>query len=162
MLCISYHVFLDLTIIYLIFYIDHHLFFVMPLYPSHIHFCYGYTCNLQCPWKKARCPLRMLTLSNEEFIRRFLMHVFTAKFQKNRYYGFLNNRMKSQNLKLIFKPQGYQKFKQWYTNLGIANLIKQIKKKDICCCLQYGHSAMKLLGKTHGAFGQQHIMSYCF
>ena len=28
--------FLDLTITYLIFYPDHHLFFVMPLYLSHI------------------------------------------------------------------------------------------------------------------------------
>lgn len=96
---------------------------------------------------------RTITFSNEEFIRRFLMHVLPTGFQKVRYYGFLNNRMKSKNLKLIFKLQGYQKFKQRYTGLGMAELIKQIWKKDICCYPQCGHSAMRLLGRTHGAFG---------
>lgn len=40
-------------------------------------------------------PRRNITLSNMEFIRRFLMHVLPAGFQKIRYYGFLNNRMKT-------------------------------------------------------------------
>ena len=96
---------------------------------------------------------RTITLRNEEFIRRFLMHVLPTGFQKIRYYGFLNNRMKSKNLKLIFKLQGYQKFKQRYAGLGMADLLKRIWKKDICCCPQCGHSTMRLLGRTHGAFG---------
>ena len=53
---------------------------------------------------------RQISLKNEEFIRRFLMHVLPHGFQRIRYYGFLNNRMKSKNLKLIFKLQGYQRF----------------------------------------------------
>lgn len=57
-------------------------------------------------------PRRTITLSNVEFIRRFLMHVLPSGFQKIRYYGFLNNRMKSDNLQLIFKLQGHQRFKQ--------------------------------------------------
>ena len=81
------------------------------------------------------------------------MHVLPTGFQKVRYYGFLNNRMKSKNLKLIFKLQGYQKFKQRYAGLGMRELLKQIWKKDICCCPQCGHSSMRLLGRTHGAFG---------
>lgn len=44
-------------------------------------------------------PKRQITLSHEEFIQRFLMHVLPSGFQKIRYYGFLNNRMKSSNLK---------------------------------------------------------------
>lgn len=51
-------------------------------------------------------PRHIITVSNEEFIRRFLMHVLPPGFQKIRYYGFLNNRMKSANLKLIFTLQG--------------------------------------------------------
>ena len=47
----------------------------------------------------------------------------------------------------------FQKFKQRYTGLGMTDLLKQIWKKDICCCPQCGHSAMRLLGRTHGAFG---------
>ena len=67
---------------------------------------------------------RTITLGNEEFIRRFLMHVLPTGFQKVRYYGFLNNRMKSKNLKLIFKLQGYQKFKQRYAGIGMRELFK--------------------------------------
>ena len=42
------------------------------------------------------------------------MHVLPTGFQKIRYYGFLNNRMKSRNLKLIFRIQGRQRFHQHY------------------------------------------------
>jgi len=44
--------------------------------------------------KKPGEPRRTITLSNEEFIRRYLMHVLPSGFQKIRYYGFLNNRKK--------------------------------------------------------------------
>ena len=61
---------------------------------------------------KKGAPRRTITMTNTEFIRRFLMHVLPSGFQKIRYYGFLNNRMKSDNLQLIFKLQGHQRFKQ--------------------------------------------------
>ena len=48
-------------------------------------------------------PKRRIILNNTEFIRRYLMHVLPPGFQKIRYYGFLNNRYKTRNLKLIFK-----------------------------------------------------------
>lgn len=88
-------------------------------------------------------PKRKITLSHKEFIRRFLMHVLPQGFQKIRYYGFLNNRKKSENLKLIFKLQGYQKFKARYTGMNMAELIKAVWKKDICLCPECGRSAMK-------------------
>ena len=53
------------------------------------------------------------------------MHVLPAGFQKIRYYGFLNNRSKSKNLKLIFTIQGYQRFRARYTGLSMAELIKK-------------------------------------
>lgn len=34
-----------------------------------------------------------------------MMHVLPPGFQKIRYYGFLNNRSKKKNLKLIFRLQ---------------------------------------------------------
>ena len=70
-------------------------------------------------------PRRIITLDNTEFIRRYLMHVLPAGFQKIRYYGFLNNRSKSKNLKLIFTIQGYQRFRARYTGLSMAELIKK-------------------------------------
>jgi len=92
---------------------------------------------------------RIITLENTEFIRRYLMHVLPPGFQKIRYYGFLNNRMKSVNLKLIFKLQGYQKFRQRYTGMSMAQLIKAVWDFDICCCPKCGHSSMKPLGRCY-------------
>ena len=41
---------------------------------------------------------RTMTLTAEEFIRRFLLHVLPAGFQRIRYYGFLCNRYRQQKL----------------------------------------------------------------
>ena len=54
------------------------------------------------------------------------MHVLPSGFQKIRYYGFLNNRMKSRNLKTIFRIQGGQRFRQRYMGLSIAELLKAV------------------------------------
>ena len=39
-----------------------------------------------------------MTLDAEEFIRRFLLHVLPAGFQRIRYYGFLSNRYRKAKL----------------------------------------------------------------
>ena len=98
---------------------------------------------------KPGAPKREITLANTEFIRRFLMHVLPSGFQKIRYYGFLNNRMKSKNLKLIFKLQGYQKFKRKYTDLSIAELLKAVWNYDIRICPECGCMSMEQLGRTY-------------
>jgi hypothetical protein len=51
-----------------------------------------------------------LTLTAHEFIRRYLQHVIPKKFQKIRYYGFLNNSTRKKNLKIIFSQQGGRKY----------------------------------------------------
>lgn len=94
-------------------------------------------------------PRRTITLTHEEFIRRFLMHVLPQGFQKIRYYGFLNNRRKSELLKLIFKLQGYQKFKSRYSGLSMAELIKAVWSTDICLCPECGRPAMRPAGRVY-------------
>lgn len=49
-----------------------------------------------------------MTLSAEEFIRRFLMHVLPEGFQRIRYYGFLGNRYRQQKLALCRRLLGMQ------------------------------------------------------
>jgi hypothetical protein len=51
-------------------------------------------------WKDYRNGhhLGAMTLAAEEFIRRFLLHVLPAGFQRIRYYGFLCNRSREQKL----------------------------------------------------------------
>lgn len=99
--------------------------------------------------KKPGKPKRQITLDNTEFIRRYLMHVLPSGFQKIRYYGFLNNRMKSTNLKVIFNIQGSQRFKRRYAGMSMAELLKAVWKFDICLCPECGRPAMKQLGRCY-------------
>lgn len=100
--------------------------------------------------KKPGEPRRILTLENTEFIRRYLMHVLPSGFQKIRYYGFLNNRGKSKNLKRIFTLQGHQRFRAKYINLSIAELIKAVWKIDIRICPECGCCRMQSIGRIYG------------
>jgi hypothetical protein len=51
-------------------------------------------------WKDYRDggQVKTMTLSADEFIRRFLLHVLPNGFQRIRYYGFLGNRYRKQKL----------------------------------------------------------------
>lgn len=98
-------------------------------------------------------PKRQITLGSTEFIRRYLMHVLPPGFQRIRYYGFLNNRTKTKNLKVIFKLQGGQRFRQRYAGMTVAELLKAVWKFDICICPECGHASMKQLGRCHAAYG---------
>mgnify|MGYP004700369829 FL=1 len=102
--------------------------------------------------KKSGEPKRRITLDSMEFIRRYLMHVLPSGFRKIRYYGFLNNRMKHKNLKVIFKLQNGQRFKQRYSGMTIPELLKAVWDFDICLCPQCGHPAMKQLGRCRVPF----------
>ena len=58
--------------------------------------------EVQFRWKDYRDGSRCKTmaLAAAEFIRRFLLHVLPAGFQRIRYYGFLANRYRAQKLAL--------------------------------------------------------------
>ena len=51
-------------------------------------------------WKDYRDQgqIKTMSLSADEFIRRFLIHVLPEGFQRIRYYGFLGNRYRQQKL----------------------------------------------------------------
>ena len=100
--------------------------------------------------QKPKDPKRRITLTHAEFIRRYLMHVLPKGFQKIRYYGLLNNRMKAKNLQRIFSLQGRQRFKRLYEGFSTAQLLSTLWKIDLCHCPRCGHSSMKPL-KLHYA-----------
>jgi hypothetical protein len=56
--------------------------------------------QVQFKWKDYRDggQVKTMTLSADEFIRRFLMHVMPSGFHRIRYYGFLGNRHRSEKL----------------------------------------------------------------
>lgn len=98
-------------------------------------------------------PRRVIVLTHEEFIRRFLMHVLPSGFQKIRYYGFLNNRMKSKNLKLICRIQGTHRFNRLYSRMSTAELLLAVWKIDIKICPECGCSHMQSVGRIRAATG---------
>jgi hypothetical protein len=51
--------------------------------------------------RKENNKVKQMTLSAQEFIRRFLLHVLPKRFMKIRYFGFLANRNKKAAIPLI-------------------------------------------------------------
>ena len=81
---------------------------------------------------------KIMTLSADEFIRRFLIHVLPPAFMKIRHYGILGNRNRNTTLKIckILTKTPLTLFKQKST----LDLIKKIIGKDPCLCPACGAS----------------------
>ena len=89
-----------------------------------------------------------ISITHQEFIRRFLMHVLPPGFQKIRYYGFLNNRYKKVNLKLICKLTGKELFRSLYSGMKSDELLLAIWKVNIHLCPSCGDSHLRHAGRT--------------
>ena len=98
---------------------------------------------------KNNSVIKKVTVTCREFISRFIMHVLPTGFQKIRYYGFLNNRSKQKNLKIIFTLQGHQKFISLYQGLSMDELLKELWNIDIHICPECGCCHMKHTGRTY-------------
>jgi len=77
---------------------------------------------------------KVMTLTIQEFVRRFLMHVLPERFVKIRYYGILSNRAKKQALilirTLIDSPEHVPKF----LNMTTEEIILELFDTDITKC----------------------------
>lgn len=83
--------------------------------------------------------MKEMTITIEEFIRRFLLHILPPKFMKIRYYGLLGNRNKKKKLlkcKILTRTKLYIKKK-----LPTLELLKKTLGKDfnLCPCCKKGH-----------------------
>lgn len=87
-----------------------------------------------------------VSLDTKEFVRRLLMHVLPSGFQKIRYYGLLNNRSKSKNLKTVFTLQRHRKFKSMYQEMAMDELLMAVWNYDIHKCPCCEKSALKHSG----------------
>lgn len=90
-----------------------------------------------------------ITISCEEFIRRFMMHVLPAGFQKIRYSGFLNNRWKKKNLTILFNIQGHQRFREMLAGLPMDELLQTVWGYDIHICPVCKCSSMRHAGRIY-------------
>ena len=89
-------------------------------------------------WKDYRdnAQQKTMTLSAEEFIRRFLIHVLPDGFQRIRYYGFLCNRYRQ------------DKLVQCRQLLGIPALEPKPTEGDQAIDYDYAHLYEKLTGSS--------------
>jgi hypothetical protein len=90
---------------------------------------------------------KYMTVSAEEFIRRFLLHVLPDKFVKIRHYGILANRNRKTKLKLCKRLTGIKNNKITIPNkkLSIEEFILKLTGKDItkCPCCEDGKMIRK-------------------
>lgn len=76
--------------------------------------------------------MKEMTISIQEFIRRFLMHILPPHFMKIRYYGLLGNRNKKKKIlkcKILTRTKIYIK-----KQLPTLELLKQTLGKDFNLC----------------------------
>jgi len=78
--------------------------------------------------------LRTMTLSADEFIRRFLLHVLPAGFMKIRYFGFLSHRNKKKAVALIRTLIDANCPLPGKIKENIRELMLRLTGTDITCC----------------------------
>lgn len=87
---------------------------------------------------KNRGQWKELTLSGEEFIRRFLMHVPPKRFVRIRHYGLLSSRNKSKKITLCRNLLGCKRYISKLKELDAPAIIKLLYNKDVCKCSSCG------------------------
>ena len=84
--------------------------------------------------RKDKDSLKIMTLDVDEFIRRFLLHVLPKKFMRIRYFGFLANRSKKQNLKRCRELLGLSSQLPESTEKTTQELMLQLTGIDLNIC----------------------------
>jgi hypothetical protein len=89
----------------------------------------------------------VMTLDAEEFIRRFLMHVMPRSFVRIRYYGFMANRHRADNLSRCRQLLGQRKPPETQNSFE-ADRSTTVPDKDRVtgCCPRCQQGRMRLVG----------------
>lgn len=77
---------------------------------------------------------KLMTLSAEEFIRRFLIHVLPDRFVKIRHYGILGSRNKKTKLNLCKKLTGTVFHVKGTEKRSVAEMMLKLLGRDITIC----------------------------
>ena len=83
-----------------------------------------------------------LTISAQEFIRRFLLHVLPSGFTKIRYYGFLAHANKKACIELIRRLIGVPIAYAQKVEESVQQMMLRLTGVDICCCPQCGEGTL--------------------
>jgi len=88
-----------------------------------------------------------MSLSADEFIRRFLLHVLPPGFMKIRYFGFLSNNNKKQTIPLLRKLIDPNAKLPEKTKETIIEIIFRLTGEDITCCPECKKGKMRMIKK---------------
>ena len=99
-----------------------------------------------------------VTISGEEFIRRFLMHVPPKRFVRIRHYGLLSSRNKNKKLSLCRNLLGCKKYLSRLKGLDAPAIIRLLYHKDICRCASCGGKTVLLPAGQYHAVPKPHCL----
>ena len=83
---------------------------------------------------------KIMTITADEFIRRFLMHVLPKRFIKIRHYGIMANRNRRTKLKICQIKAGRSEIKAKFKDLNAVEIITKMTGRDVtkCPCCKTG------------------------
>ena len=99
-----------------------------------------------------------ITLSGEEFIRRFLMHVPPKRFVRIRHYGLLSSRNKKKQIALCRNILGCKKYISKLKDMDAPAIIRLLYNKDICKCSSCGGKIIPLPTEQHFIKPKPHML----
>ena len=90
--------------------------------------------NISFKWRdfKDRSREKVMTLTADEFIRRFLLHILPPGFTKIRHYGFLASAVKKTKLALCKRLTGVKI--TYAVKLTAVQLMEKLTGRDISLC----------------------------
>jgi hypothetical protein len=89
--------------------------------------------------------IREMTLSGEEFLRRFLLHVLPDRFVRIRYYGLMANRHREQALALCREVAPGAPVRPPLTKSDWQSLLRSLTGIDPMKCALCGQNALRLV-----------------
>jgi len=88
---------------------------------------------------------KVMTLSSQEFVRRFLMHILPQRFVKIRYYGILSNRAKEKALTLIRTLIDSPEHVPKLLNMTTEEIILELFDQDISKCPKCNSKKLRIV-----------------
>ena len=99
-----------------------------------------------------------VTISGEEFLHRFLMHVPPKKFVRIRHYGLLSSRNKNQKITICRNLLGCKKYISRLKDLDAPTIIRFLYKKDVCKCTSCGGRILPFNPKDGFIIPEHHMI----
>jgi hypothetical protein len=98
--------------------------------------------NVTFKWRdyKDKSKCKLITISADEFIRRFLIHILPNGFMKIRHYGFLGNRNKTSKLKICKQLTNTPILPK--ENSSTLELIQKLIGRDLSECPKCGSNKL--------------------